>query len=85
MTNFDIFAQIISEASGKPAEEVKLMTDAILKLAGSPGEMYEEVPNDKAQELFVKLRTDLPGIRAWLVAGGLMMEADIGQTQGRMN
>ncbi|MGD0584325.1 MAG: hypothetical protein ABSA86_00920 [Oryzomonas sp.] len=85
MTNFDIFAQIISEASGKPIEEVKLMTDAILKLVGSPGEMYEVVPNDKAQELLATLRTDLPGIRAWLITGGLITEADIATVQGRMN
>ena len=85
MTNFDIFAQIISEASGKPIEDVKLMTDAILELAGSPGEMYEAVPNDKAQELLAKLRMELPGIRAWLIKGGLMVEADIATVQGRMN
>lgn len=84
MTNFDIFAQIICEASGKPIEDVKLMTDAILKLAGSPGEMYEVVPDVKAEEMLATLRTDLPGIRAWLIAGGLMTEADVAEVQGRM-
>lgn len=82
MTNFDIFAQIISEASAKPIEEVKLMTDAILKLVGSPAEMYETVSDDKAQEMLAALRTDLPGIRAWLVTGGLMTEADMAAVQG---
>lgn len=85
MTNFDIFAQIISEASGKPIEEVNLMTDAILKLVGSPAEMYEAVPDDKAQEMLATLRTDLPGFRAWLITGGLMSEADIAAVQGKMD
>ena len=85
MTNFDIFAQIISEASGKPIEEVNLMTDAILKLVGSPGEMYQAVPDDKAQEMLAALRTDLPGIQAWLITGGLMTKADIATVQGGMD
>jgi hypothetical protein len=77
MTNFDIFAQIISEASGKPIEEVKLMTDVILKMAGSSGKMYEAVPDNKAQELLSKLRNELSGVRRWLIEGGLMMEAKL--------
>jgi hypothetical protein len=85
MTNFDIFAQIISEASGKPLEEVKQMTDVIFKMAGSSGNMYEKVPDDKAQELLTKLRTELPGVQRWLVEGGLMMEADIARATGNMN
>ena len=85
MTNFDVFAQIISEASGKPLEEVKSMTDVILKMAGSTGKMYETIPDDKAQELLTKLRTELPGIRQWLIAGGLMMEADLARDQGKMH
>ena len=85
MTNFDIFAQIISEASGKPLEEVKLMTDVILEMAGSSGKMYEVVPDDRAHELLAKLRTELPGVRRWLVEGGIMMEADIASAQGKMN
>lgn len=85
MTNFDIFAQILSEASGRPIEEVKLKTDVILKMIGTSGKMYDEVPDDKAQELLAKLRTELPGIRQWLIKGRLLMEADIAAAQGRMN
>ena len=85
MTNFDVFAQIISEASGKPLEEVKSMTDVILKMAGSSGKMYETIPDEKAQEMLTKLRSELPGVRRWLVEGGLMVEADIASAKGRMN
>jgi hypothetical protein len=85
MTNFDIFAQIICEASGKPIEEVRLMTDAILKLAGSPAEMYEVVSDDKTEELLAALRADLPGLRAWLITGGLISEADLAEVQGSMD
>ena len=85
MTNFDIFAQIISEAIDKPLEEVRLMTDVILHMAGSSGRMYENVPDEKAKKLLAKLRTELPGIRRWLIEGGLMMEADIAAAQGKMN
>lgn len=85
MTKFDIFAKIISEASGKPLDEVRNLTDVILKMAGSSGKMYEEVPDEKAQELFANLRKDLHRVRQWLIEGGLMMEADIADSQGRMN
>ncbi len=85
MTNFDIFAQIISEASGKPLDEVKQMSDVILKMAGSSGKMHEEVPEEKTQNLLTKLRGELPGVRRWLVEGGLMVEADIAAAKGKMN
>lgn len=85
MTNFDIFAQIISEASGRPLEEIKLMSDVIFKMAGSPKKIYEEVTDDKAQELLTKLRGELPGVRRWLIEGGLLMEADIARAKGKMN
>jgi len=85
MKNIDIFAQIISEASGKPVEEVRLMTDVILKMAGSAGNMHREIPDNEAKVLLAKMRMELPGIRAWLIKGGLMMEADIAEAQGRMN
>lgn len=85
MTNFDIISKIISEASGKPLEEVELMTDAIVEMAGMYGKIYEEVPEDKAQALLAQLRANLPGVKRWLVEGRLMVEADIAKAEGKMH
>lgn len=74
MKNFDVFAQIICEASGKPLEEVKLMTDAILELAGSSEEIYKDIPDTEAQTLLAKLRIELPGIQAWLAKGSQIQQ-----------
>lgn len=85
MTNFDIFAQIISEASGKPLEEVRQMADVILKLAGSSGKIHEVVSDSEAEKLLTQLRGELPGIRNWLIQGGLMAEAKIVKNSGKLN
>lgn len=85
MTNFDIFVQVISEASGKPLEEVRQMSDVILKLAGSSGKMHEVVSDNEAKRLLNQLRGELPGIRDWLIQGGLMAEAKIAKNAGKLN
>lgn len=85
MTNFDIFAKIISEASGKPLEEVRQMSDVILKMVGSSQKMYVVVPDSEAERLLTQLRSELPGIRNWLIQGGLMAEANIAKREGKIN
>jgi hypothetical protein len=72
VTNADIFIQILSEASGKPREEVETLADTFYQTIGSRFRLDEELSDDKAQELLKSMRQELPGIRAWLVQGGLM-------------
>jgi len=85
MTRFDIFAQIISEASGKPIEQMRTMSDIIFKLSGaSADKLHQELPDAEAAALLAKLRTGLPGVRRWLIEGRLMMEADIAQAEGKL-
>jgi hypothetical protein len=72
MTNTDIFTQILSEASGRPPAEVKGLLEQFRKMMGTKDNFDVEVPDQKAQELLRSLRTELPGIRAWLEKGGHM-------------
>ena len=71
MTNAEIMAQILSEASGRPLESVQGLVKDMAKAFGSRTRLNEEVPHARAQELLAQLRTELPGIRAWLAQGRL--------------
>lgn len=85
MTRFDIFAQIISEASGKPLEQIRQLSEIIFKITGAPSDkLHHGLPDNEANELLAKLRMELPGVRRWLIEGRLMMEADIAEAEGKM-
>ena len=71
MTNRDVFTQILSEASGRPLDEVKDLVDKLVRSMGSRHHLDEEISDDEAQAQLTQLRRELPGIRRWLVQGGI--------------
>ncbi|MBU1233300.1 MAG: hypothetical protein KKD01_01240 [Proteobacteria bacterium] len=85
MTNRDVIVTILSEASGKPVDEVRSISDAIFSQIPSKTKIDDELSDDAATALLSSLRSELPGVRRWLVEGGLMAEADIAAACGKMN
>ncbi len=85
MTNRDIFVQILHEASGKPSDFVSDMAESFFaSLPPGSTKIDDEISDTTASELLASLRTQLPGIRQWLIEGGLMVEADIAAASGHM-
>lgn len=65
-------AAILSEASGRPPAHVRHLLDAFRAvLPPNATRLDTVVPEPEASELLAKLRTELPGIRAWLVRGAM--------------
>jgi len=62
VTNAEILAQVLSEATGQPLEVVRALI-AITLRDNAPSR--RELPEADAQQLLAKLRDELPGIRAW--------------------
>ena len=85
MTHLELFAQIISEAMEIPIADVMDKKDLILKMAGASNKLHETLPDNQAQAWLVRLRSELPAIKSFLIESMLKTEADIAQTQGRMN
>ncbi len=80
MTYGDIMAQILSEVSGKPKDQVgELMETFKLSYPGK-NKLDDEVPDDKAQQLLNDLRKEKDGIRLWLLQGALRTERNTGHT-----
>lgn len=79
MKRADIFKLILSEASGKPLEDVEEMFAIFTKTHPLPG-LDVEISDQEAHQLLNELRKELPGIYNWLVQGGLM--ANPGGKQG---
>lgn len=77
MTNADIIALILSEASGKSLELTKPLIGEMAKAFGSRTKLNDEVPEDEAQKLLAGLRQELPGIKAWLEEGGRLARLEI--------
>lgn len=69
MTHGDVHNQILSEATGKPVEEIKKMMDTILSVAGTRANFDKEIDDAYAKQLMEELREELPGIRNWLEQG----------------
>ena len=77
MTNAEVMAQILSEASGKPVEEVQQFVAELAKGFGSRTKLNVELSEADAAELLRALRKELPGIRQWLIEGALAMQYEI--------
>jgi len=71
MKNSDIYKTILSEASGRPLEEIDKMFEAFTKSFGTFN-FDKELPEEEAQKLLAQLRKELPGISAWLIEGGFL-------------
>jgi hypothetical protein len=69
MTNADVFIQILSEASGRPPDQVQDMLDNFLRFTGASHRFDQELSDAQAEELLIQLRRELPGIRRWLAQG----------------
>jgi hypothetical protein len=67
MTNADVMAQILSEASRKPIGVVRELMKAMAPQFGSA--LHNEISEERVQELLASLREELPGIRRWLFEG----------------
>jgi len=77
MTNRDILVQILSEASGKPKEQVSGLVEVVYSNIPK-GKLDQELPDDKAKTLLASLRTQLPGVLRWLAEGADMARKDWG-------
>jgi len=85
VTYEDIFCQILAEAMGKKVDDVRHMSNVIHQMVGSRGKLDQVIPDEKAHELLATLRTELPGVRRWLVEGSFLAEADIAAMRGQMH
>jgi hypothetical protein len=77
MTNAEILATILSEASGKSLAAVQPLVNELAGSLGSRSRMNEHIPEREAQELLAALRGELSGIRAWLNEGDRLMRLEM--------
>lgn len=85
MTYRDVMILILCEASGKPAAEIRQYTEDVFKNIPVKTKIDDIVPDDKAQELLASLRNNLPGVRRWLVEGGMLAQADMAAIKGSVH
>lgn len=78
MTYGDIMAQILSEVTDKPKDQVDDLLEEFKKRFPVQYNLDEEVPPEKAEQLLDSLRKEKSGILAWLVRGGMLA----GEPQG---
>jgi len=75
MTRRDLFIQIISEATGRPEEDV---IEIIKAFAGSESNFFKnpdaELPVENAQKIMDELRAMKPFIKEWFDAGAARVE-----------
>lgn len=70
MTREEIFIKILSEVSGKPKQEIAELLSNFRK--ANPGGKWDDViPDNEAEKLLNDLRSEAPGILAWLVKGAM--------------
>ncbi len=72
MTFGDIMAQIISEITGRPKEEINEIVKTIEKAFPGKQRLEEEVPDDKVDLLLNELRKEKPAIMAQLMEYGML-------------
>jgi len=75
LTHGDILVRILSEATGKPPALIHHLLDTIRVMLPGGTRLDEVLPPDEAAELLAGLRSELPGIRAWLVRGAAGVRA----------
>lgn len=79
MTYAEIFVQILSEVSGKPKEMVSELLK-ILRQINPGGKWDEKIPDHKVDETMAQLRSEAPGILAWLREGAVKVERSTGRS-----
>jgi hypothetical protein len=77
VTNADVFVQILSEASGRPPNLVRVLLDELCQTMGAKHRLNAELPTERAEQLLSDLRKELPGIRAWLAEGNRLARIDL--------
>lgn len=76
MTRREIILQILSEASGRPPEQVEELFAVMLarEMLSDRG-LDERFSEAEARQMLIDFRGELPGIRRWLVEEGLLEES----------
>ena len=69
MTNLDIFATVVSEAVGETFAAVRQNMENLIRISGSAGKFYDDVPDAEAEKLLTELRAERSGILKWYVDG----------------
>lgn len=67
MTNKEVLMKIFAEASGRDQLEVEDSFNDFLEMFPLRGNLDKEAPPGMLE----KLRAELPGIRQWLIQGGI--------------
>ncbi len=75
MKRIDILTKALAEATGKPEAEVRRMIAMFNHSWPSPG-LLEDVPDDQAEELLARLRSEKEGILKWLRQGAMRAALD---------
>ncbi len=78
MTFGDILAQIISEVTGRPKEEIINIVHSVEMMFPGKQRLEEEVPDDKVELLLNELRKEKPAILAQLREYEMMRDDDQG-------
>jgi hypothetical protein len=68
MTNAEIFAQVLSEVTGRPKAELMAIVEMV-KRRGGPATWDEELTPDASERLLASLRAEKAGILNWILAG----------------
>jgi hypothetical protein len=74
MTYGEILAQIISEITGKPKEQINEIVRSVERAFPDRQRLQEVVPEDKVELLLNELRKEKPAILAQLIEYGLATE-----------
>lgn len=72
MTNLDVMTTILSEVTGRPAQQWRAAIRASVVASGrdiGDTELLTELPQDEADGLLRKLRRERSGVLNWLLQG----------------
>ncbi|HKZ15889.1 MAG TPA: hypothetical protein VJ161_00295 [Geobacteraceae bacterium] len=78
MTYGEVLAQIISEITGKPKEQINEIVKSVEKAFPDRQRLQEVVPEEKVELLLNELRKEKQTILAQLIEYGLIMEHNEG-------
>jgi phage/plasmid-associated DNA primase len=69
MTRADIMAQILSEVTGKPKDQVTNLLERFKEIFSDTFKFDEELSDEEAEQTLQKLRKEKSGILNWLLEG----------------
>jgi hypothetical protein len=75
MTHFDVMARVLSNATGKPLDEIRQMIEIFDRSRPSP-KLREEISDAEAQEMIARMGGDKAGILNWLSQGAARAAAN---------